>query len=155
MAETMDSAPFRLRQSQKSPSSYVYLLHFSAPIGNEHNPHGLAQHYLGLAPDGTINRVLTHKQGRGAAITRAAVNAYHRTMRLARTWNGGADLERKLKAYKNSPLLCPICNEGALSCGNFYSLMTFDHLTTEEIERRIGTRSRRRTKATHLNLSPF
>ena len=40
---------------------------------------------------------------------------FHRPYRhgfvIARTWNGGRDLERRLKNRKNSLRLCPICRQ--------------------------------------------
>jgi len=89
----------------------VYLLHFARPLGDPSNPRGQAQHYLGSADD-LEARLERHRQGNGAAIMRAALAAGI-TWEVARTWDGGRDLERKLKRQHNSPRLCPICNNSA------------------------------------------
>ena len=48
----------------------VYLLHFSQPLGDPHNPRGQAQHYIGSA-DNVSQRIAAHREGDGAAIMRA------------------------------------------------------------------------------------
>lgn len=50
----------------------VYLLHFSRPLGNPANTRAMAQHYTGWAAD-LDRRLGDHQAGRGAALTRAAV----------------------------------------------------------------------------------
>ena len=78
----------------------VYLLHFS-----ENYAH--ARHYLGYCHDLTA-RLAQHASGNGArlcAVVRAAGISWY----VSRTWEGGRDLERKLKDRHNSPKLCPIC----------------------------------------------
>jgi hypothetical protein len=86
----------------------VYLIHFSRPIGNLDNPRGQARHYLGWALDLEV-RMDAHAAGNGArlmeVITEAGIN-----WRLARTWSGDRDDERRLKGQHNAPRLCPICN---------------------------------------------
>jgi hypothetical protein len=86
----------------------VYLLHFERSIGNQDNPHGRAQHYLGSA-DNLAARLERHRLGNGsklmAAVAQAGINWL-----CVRTWEGDRDLERRLKARKNAPKdLCPIC----------------------------------------------
>ena len=88
----------------------VYLIHFDQPIGDLNNPHGQAQHYIGYTDD-LEARLKRHRQGNGAAIM-AAVKAAGIDWQLVRVWDGDRGLERKLKAQKNSPRLCPICREG-------------------------------------------
>jgi hypothetical protein len=83
-----------------------YLLHFDQPIGSD-NPRGRAQHYLGYA-DRLDRRALQHLTGRGAKITQALV-ARNIGFQIARTWPGSRSFERKLKNYKGSNRLCPIC----------------------------------------------
>jgi hypothetical protein len=85
----------------------VYLLHFDQPLGDRSNPHGQAQHYIGWTPR-LSRRLWVHRQGRGARIV-AAVVARGLGFRLARTWPGGPDLERRIKNRKEAPRLCPIC----------------------------------------------
>lgn len=85
----------------------VYLLHFNRPIGNPANTRALAQHYTGWTPD-LLHRIAEHKAGRGAAITRAAVDQ-------GIDWEvfvlgyGDWRLEQQVKAIKNNRRLCPIC----------------------------------------------
>ena len=84
-----------------------YLLHFDAPLGNPDNPRAQARHYLGWAA--RLDRcALQHMQGKGAAITRAAVERGIGFV-VARTWSGDRSLERKLKNRHEAPRLCPIC----------------------------------------------
>lgn len=92
----------------------VYLLHFSQPLGDPHNPRGQAQHYIGSA-DNVAHRVAAHRVGDGAAIMRACA-ARGIDFCLVRTWPGGRQEERKLKSRKKARELCPICNkkDGAL-----------------------------------------
>ena len=78
----------------------VYLLHFETPYKH-------ARHYLGSTYDLDV-RLARHQAGTGArlmeVITQAGISWY-----LARTWEGGRNLERALKQRKNSPKLCPVC----------------------------------------------
>lgn len=91
-------------------SGTVYLIHFERPY--EH-----ARHYLGHTED-LAARLQAHRSGNGArlmeVVTQAGID-----WTLVRTWEGSRDLERKLKAHKHAPRLCPICNpEGWESRGN-------------------------------------
>lgn len=84
----------------------VYLLHLSQPLGSERHH---AQHYIGQAVD-LDRRMCEHR--RGGSNTAKLIQAAHRLgvgFTLARTWEGGRDLEKKLKAQKKARLLCPIC----------------------------------------------
>jgi len=89
----------------------VYLIHFERPIGDLNNPRGQAQHYLGFTQD-LEGRLQAHRTGNGSAIM-AEVARQGIGWTLARTWEGGRDLERQLKNQHNSPRLCPICREEA------------------------------------------
>lgn len=77
----------------------VYILMFAVPLGNARHS---AQFYIGYAAHGRVHqRVHEHQQGRGAAITRAAVErgiAIEHVLTLP----GGRDEERRLKAQKNT-----------------------------------------------------
>ena len=88
----------------------VYLIHFDAPLGDLCNPRGRAQHYIGYTED-LEQRLEQHRNGNGSAIM-AAVSEAGIGWRVVRTWEGGRDLERRLKRRKNSPRLCPICRLG-------------------------------------------
>ena len=89
----------------------VYLIHFDkryAPEGRPGDKH--AGHYLGSADD--LNaRLERHRAGNGARLMQVITEAGI-TWRVARTWEGGRELERKLKNWHNSPKLCPICKGG-------------------------------------------
>lgn len=80
--------------------SLVYLLHFDRRLHH-------AGHYLGTAAD-LDARLAEHAAGRGARLTQVLAGLGI-GWRLARTWEGGRRLERKLKARKSAPRLCPIC----------------------------------------------
>lgn len=82
---------------QKSVKGYVYFLKFSAPLGNERHS---AQYYIGFA-ESVEERFQAHCLGRGAAITRAAIERGYRLMLLG--WvEGDRRLERKFKNRKNT-----------------------------------------------------
>ena len=78
----------------------VYLLHFETPYHH-------AQHYLG-STDNLDARLAEHRAGRGARLTQVIKNAGI-SFSLARTWSGGREQERRLKRWKKSGDLCPIC----------------------------------------------
>ena len=81
-------------------SMTVYLLHFVTPYHH-------ARHYLGVARN-LKSRLTQHAMGQGARLMEVITSAGIE-WRLARTWRGDRQLERRLKDRKNSPLLCPIC----------------------------------------------
>ena len=90
---------------------YVYLLHFSQPIGNLKNPKGTAQHYLGYTSRSLKKRLEEHQKGVGAKITRAVVQDYKYKLQLVRHWSKcNRELEKQLKQRHNSVSLCPLCN---------------------------------------------
>jgi hypothetical protein len=86
----------------------VYLLHFLEPIGNPANPHGMAQHYIGVDLSG--NRISAQTAGNGAAIVRA-VQAKGIGFVVAATWPGTRALERQLKNRKHASRFCPVCRK--------------------------------------------
>ncbi len=92
-----------------SHSTTVYLLHFVRKLGNQDNPRGMAQHYIGFAEHDLAARLERHHAGNGSRIM-AAVARQGIPWVLARVWEGGTrDLERKLKARKNASSICPYC----------------------------------------------
>jgi predicted GIY-YIG superfamily endonuclease len=86
-------------------TSTCYLLHFDSPLGNERHQ---ALHYLGSATD-LEARLGEHREGRSARI----MEVLHERgigFTCVRTWEGGRQVERKLKNRKKARKLCPICN---------------------------------------------
>ncbi len=81
----------------------VYLIHFSRPLSH-------ARHYIGFAETDVEARLERHLAGRGAKLTRAAVDAGIE-LKIAVVWpHGDRSFERSLKNQKNTPKLCPFCN---------------------------------------------
>lgn len=87
----------------------TYLIHLDAKLGSSH-PRGGAQHYLGSTTNLT-QRLATHRAGLGARML-AAANERGIAYDVVRTWPGGRDVERRLKALRNAPRLCPACAGG-------------------------------------------
>jgi len=85
----------------------VYLLHLDRPVGDASNPRGQARHYMGCTCD-LARRMRQHLGAYGSVIT-AAANAQGIRWRLARTWLGGFDRERALKARHRHRDFCPLC----------------------------------------------
>jgi len=97
MSTVLDLAQAVVDDSQ----GLVYLLHF-------HEPYHHARHYLGWTTN-LEERLKRHASGNGARLIEVIAEAGI-TWQLVRTWPGGRDLERRLKARHNNPRLCPICN---------------------------------------------
>ena len=115
-----------------------YLLHLQQPLSRGVSPSGtalVAGHYIGYTND-LISRIDAHvstswqplpepvvengkrrrgeKKGAGATFM-GFVNFMHIEWKLARTWDGADQAaEKKLKNYKNAPMLCPDCDPNAL-----------------------------------------
>lgn len=95
--------------------SYVYLIHFSRPIGNPEKARGRASHYLGST--GNLNaRLQLHRTGQGAALM-AAVSKAGIDWHVSRLWRfetceQARAFERKLKRTGHNPRVCPLCNPG-------------------------------------------
>lgn len=87
----------------------VYLLHFLEPIGNPANPRAQAQHYIGV--DQTGHRIADHTAGNGAKIVNWVIRRGIGFV-VAQRWDGGPELERRLKARKCAPRFCPVCEVG-------------------------------------------
>lgn len=82
--------------------SVVYLIHFEKPFKH-------ARHYLGVTTD--LNRRLSqHRNGGGARLMEVITQAGIR-WEIARTWNGGHSMEKRLKGWKSGYKLCPICKQ--------------------------------------------
>lgn len=96
----------------------VYILHLTQPLPRGISPTGTyleAGHYMGFTID-LIRRIFEHSDGKGARFMEVCVERGI-TFALARTWEGDnitRTTERKLKNFKNTPKLCPICNPQAM-----------------------------------------
>ena len=86
----------------------IYLLHF-------HRRYQHAGHYLGSTKNLT-KRLAEHEHGSGARLLEV-VHAAGISWKLARTWDGGREQERRLKRQKNGARLCPICKGMKLEAG--------------------------------------
>ena len=107
----------------------VYLLHLLEPLSPGHP----AQHYLGSAED-LAPRLYAHQHGIGARFTAVAVERSIPFV-VARTWDGGRQLERKLKRWHNGRKLCPICRgELALQLPLLHDCAPFIPVPTQEGE---------------------
>ncbi len=90
-------------------STTVYLLHFVRKIGNQDNPRGMAQHYIGFAEHDLAARLERHHAGNGSRIMAAVAKAGIPWV-LARVWEGASRSdERALKAQKHAARYCPYC----------------------------------------------
>lgn len=81
----------------------VYILHFEEPIAH-------AQHYVGFAQSVHLeDRIEKHRSGRGSRLTQVF---YERgiSFKVSRIIPGGRTKERKIKNWKCTPRICPICN---------------------------------------------
>ena len=80
----------------------VYLIHFSTKLKH-------AGHYIGFA-NYIDKRISHHRHGTGAKICAAAIRDGIELIK-ARVWeNADRTFERRLKNYKKTSLLCPICS---------------------------------------------
>ena len=81
----------------------IYILEFGAPLGNLSTPHGSARYYIGWCEDWRLEeRFNEHRNGLGAAITRAAVERGI-SLSIVVTMPGNRKDERRLKNQKNTP----------------------------------------------------
>lgn len=99
------------RDDMPRTPGFVYLLHFSQPIGDLDKPHGQAQHYIGCTSD-IRTRLIGHAHGRTARIVAAVrkaglefdlvtVGVTHR--------RGMRKIERQIKNWKSARVFCPLC----------------------------------------------
>lgn len=82
----------------------VYLLHFERPISPDHT----CQHYIGYA-NNLEARIAHHRKGTSKARLLEVAKERGISFVVARTWEGGKELERELKNRKKAGELCPIC----------------------------------------------
>lgn len=83
----------------------VYLLHFHSKISPAHT----CQHYIGYALD-VKRRINIHRTNPDARLLQVARDRGI-GFAVVRLWEGGYNLEKKLKKLKNAPKLCPICSQ--------------------------------------------
>lgn len=80
----------------------IYILKFSRPLGNHKHT---ASYYVGWCEDERLtDRIEEHRNGYGAAITRAAVRIGI-SLTLIVSFPGNRQLERQIKRMKNTPRL--------------------------------------------------
>jgi predicted GIY-YIG superfamily endonuclease len=80
----------------------VYLIHLDVPFGH-------ALHYIGFS-ERMEARITHHRNGTGAWFLKK-VNEAGISWQVVRTWaNQDRAFERKLKNFKKSKCLCPVCN---------------------------------------------
>ena len=81
----------------------TYLIHFDRPYRH-------ARHYLGHTELPWPERIQRHRNGNGARLLQA-LDEKGIGWQVVRTWPDTPwEFEQRLKAMKNSPLLCPVCN---------------------------------------------
>lgn len=90
-----------------SKKDTVYLIHLNRPL----SPDSPSRHYIGYSDD-LDRRLDKHITGNGSRFMEVAKER-RISWRVARTWDGGRTLERKLKNRKEAPALCPICSGDA------------------------------------------
>jgi predicted GIY-YIG superfamily endonuclease len=85
-------------------ASIVYLLHFLRPLAH-------ARHYLGFS-ENLDKRLTDHLCGQGARLMEVC---FERGIewKLARTWQGNRELERRLKRRHGAADICPLCSGNA------------------------------------------
>jgi hypothetical protein len=84
-----------------SASGTVYLLHFDQPYKH-------ARHYIGWTPGNLNRRLHQHRNGTGARLMQV-ITAAGIDFVVARTWDGGRNLERSLKNRGGASRSCPLC----------------------------------------------
>jgi predicted GIY-YIG superfamily endonuclease len=88
-------------------SPVTYLIHLDQRLGSDHSRGG-CRHYIGTTTN-LDRRLVTHRAGLGARVL-AAANERGITYDVVRTWDGGREIEKRLKAHHNAPKLCPRCS---------------------------------------------
>lgn len=80
----------------------LYLLHFNQPYKH-------AKHYLGIAKNGIDRRLIEHRKGKGANLTKV-IKMAGIEFTLARIWlNVPRKSENKLKG-RGLTIYCPLCS---------------------------------------------
>lgn len=103
----------RRRHRNDNRPGVIYLLHFSRPLGDPSRPRMSARHYLGWSTDdAVVRRIREHREGRGAAITRAAVAAGIELSVVA-VIHGTRNDERRLKIRGHHDRRCVLCQKVA------------------------------------------
>ena len=111
-AKDEDRHPRRrgLPRISKKITGRVYIYHADEPLGGDKHQ---AQHYTGSTkyPKTAEERLDDHRDGKGAAITRAW-NERGIKYRIVRDWPGNPHLENQLKLH-SAKLYCPECTPNA------------------------------------------
>lgn len=84
----------------------LYLVHMDRKLAH-------SQHYLGFCDklDGIPSRINYHRNGRGSRFLKAAAEAGI-PFKVVRIWEiGSRNDDRRLKKWKKSRQLCPVCNQ--------------------------------------------
>lgn len=101
--------PYRPPDPRNDPATMeagtVYVLHFSKPVGN--SPRQQAQHYIGWATDPEA-RIRAHREKRGGALTRFAVQQGAELIVADLYPNVTRDFERRIKG-RGARCHCSIC----------------------------------------------
>jgi hypothetical protein len=88
-------------------AGFVYLIHFTEPIGDLANPYGQARHYLGWSST-PERRLAAHRAARGSRIM-AEVERRGIPWLVVGTWEGPRSLERAAKRQRNAWRWCDVC----------------------------------------------
>jgi|GEM_PF-1518978 predicted GIY-YIG superfamily endonuclease len=102
--------------TQYKGKQVCYLLHFLRPyVSRTGKRKQTVRHYLGCTLD-LERRLKEHRDanGRGSRIAQIVREAGIHFI-LVRVWEGGFELEQKLKARHERAMLCPLCKERALA----------------------------------------
>lgn len=89
-----------------SAGPVTYLVCLDRPLGSDH-PRGQGRHYVGMSTN-LAQRIATHREGRGARMLAAAVQRGI-SFEVVRTWPGGREMEKRIKAQHNARRYCPRC----------------------------------------------
>jgi predicted GIY-YIG superfamily endonuclease len=87
-------------ENKRAERGTIYVLHLDPPFKH-------ARHYTGWTQD-LAGRLERHRRGNGSKLLAAAV-ATGCTFRLARTWSGCRNAERRIKRTGGASRFCPIC----------------------------------------------
>lgn len=105
-----------------SEEGTVYMLCFSAPLGDPTRPRMSARHYIGWFAN--PNRLEHHRNGTSGVKIVYAFFTKKTPFVVARTTPGGKALERRIKRSGNHARNCPNCNPTTYRNGAWAPLVT-------------------------------